>query len=140
WLGDDEGPDAILLHELVHGLRIQRGQFLRMPTWDKGYDNEEEFFAVLLANIYMSETGKTRLRADHHGQSKLRTDRNTSETFLGKGAASPTGSQLENRRLVHKLVCQNHVLCAHISGKVAAAFNPIREFMRNAQLYPLFLG
>ena len=45
--------------------------------------------------------------------------------------------QVENRRLVHKLICQNHALCAHINGKSTAKFNPIREFMRNSQEYPL---
>jgi hypothetical protein len=137
--GDDEGPDAVLLHEMVHGVRMLYGQSLQAPTWDKGYDNEEEFFAVLLANIYMAESGKARMRADHHGKSMLAITLNTSQSFLGRDEDPPTTIQLENRRLVHKFVCQNPTLSAHISGKSTAWFNPIREFMRNSQSYPLFL-
>ena len=136
--GSDDTPDATLLHELVHSLREMRGQLNQVPTWNKGYDNEEEFFAILVANIYMSEQGKRNLRKDHQSNSKLSEALSTSETFLGKGASPPSPDQLENRRLVHKFVCQNHSLCGHVSGIVNAAFNPIREFMRNSQLYPLY--
>jgi hypothetical protein len=137
--GDDEGPDAVLLHEMVHAVRMLYGQLLQAPTWDKGYDNEEEFFAVLVANIYMAEAGKGRLRANHQGKSVLSPTLNTSQNFLGRDEDSPTTIQLENRRLVHKFVCQNHILSAHITVKSTAWFNPIREFMQNSQSYPLFL-
>jgi hypothetical protein len=36
-------------------------------TLDNDYDNEEEFIAIVLTNIYMAETGATILRKDHHG-------------------------------------------------------------------------
>jgi hypothetical protein len=137
--GDDEGPDAVLLHEMLHAVRMTYGQSLQAPTWDKDYDNEEEFFAVLVANIYMAETGKARMRASHHGQSVLSPTLNTSQSFLGRDEDPPTTIQLENRRLVHKFVCQNHILSAHICGKSTAWFNPIREFMGNSENYPLFL-
>ena len=129
--GADDTPDATLVHELVHALREMRGQRCRTPTWVKGYDNEEEFYAIL----YVSEQGMKNLREDHQGMGLLNAARSTSEGFLGNGAA--THEQLVNRRLVHKFVCQNHALCANISSAANAAFNPIREFMRNAQLYPL---
>jgi len=136
--GSDDAPDVTLVHEMVHALRMMRGQLVCMPTWDKGYDNEEEFFAVLVANIYMSEKGKTRMRANHHGKDRLFENIDTSEKFLGHDPVSgPMWIQVENRRLVHKLICQNHALCVHINGKSTAKFNPIREFMRNSQEYPL---
>jgi len=47
------------------------------------YDTEEEFFAILLANIYASETGRPiDLRSDHHGFEHLTTD--TNAKFLPK--------------------------------------------------------
>jgi hypothetical protein len=137
--GDDETADAVLVHELVHAIRMMYGRLLRVPTFDQLYDNDEEFFAVLVANIYMSEKGKTRLRANHHGKSILSEGLDTSEKFLGNNAGLPPMQiQLENRRLVHKFICTNHNLCAHISGKSAAKFNPIGVFMRYSQEYPLF--
>src|SRR5262249_33074805 len=45
--------DEVLVHELVHAMRAARGLFacLRPPGIDLYY-NEEEFFAVLIANIF----------------------------------------------------------------------------------------
>src|SRR5262249_23330412 len=34
--------DGQLLHEMVHALRQMRAEDNSVPTWDKGYDNEEE--------------------------------------------------------------------------------------------------
>jgi hypothetical protein len=135
--GSDDTPDTTLLHELVHALREMRGQLNQVPTWQKGYDNEEEFFAILVANIYMSEQGRKNLRQDHHGKSRLDPALATSEGFLGKGASPPSRDLLENRRLVHKFVCENYGLSANIWSVANAAFNPIREFMCNSQFYPL---
>ena len=132
------GPDYCLVHEMVHALRFMRGLFNSLPTWDKGYDNEEEYFAILVGNIYISEKRRKQLVANHHGYGALPAELSTSEGFLGKGASPPSRDQLENRRLVHKFVLQNYGLCARLSVKVTCAFNPIREFMRNSQLYPLF--
>jgi hypothetical protein len=130
-------PDNVLVHELTHALRYMRGLINMVPTLDKAYDNEEEFFAILVANIYMSETGRTMFLASHHNYDALPAELSTSEGFLGKGVSPPSHRHLENRRLVHKFVCQCYGLCALLFGKVSAAFNPIREFMRNSQLYPL---
>jgi hypothetical protein len=136
--GSDDTPDTTLLHELVHGLRDMRGQQNTVPTLQKGYDNEEEFFAILVANIYMSEQGKKNLRQDHQGKSRLDPALATSEGFLGKGASPPSRELLENRRLVQKFVCENFGLSGNLRSVANAAFNPVREFMGNAQLYPLY--
>ena len=85
----------------------------------------------------MSEQGRKNLRQDHHGKSRLDPALATSEGFLGKGASPPSRDLLENRRLVHKFVCENYGLSANIWSVANAAFNPIREFMCNSQFYPL---
>src|SRR5258708_23434633 len=75
-------PDEILFHEMVHATRQMRGIFNPMPLGFL-YDTEEEFFAILLANIYASETGRPiDLRSDHHGFEHLTTD--TNAKFLPK--------------------------------------------------------
>lgn len=61
--GDD--PAEVLLHELVHAVRAMSGRENCLPM-DQGFDTREEFFAVLVTNIYSSERGVFRpLRADH---------------------------------------------------------------------------
>jgi len=61
--GDDAGE--VLLHELVHALRQMSGLLDPYPM-ERGFDTQEEFFAVLVTNIYTSERGRFRqLRGDH---------------------------------------------------------------------------
>jgi hypothetical protein len=132
----NRGPDDTLVHELVHALRDMRGQSLQIPTRSKEYDNEEEFFAILVQNVYASEKGMTIFRQDHHGHAALPSRLSTSEKFLGKGQRPLTLEELENRFLVSKFVRQNHDVCRSILGRVRAAFNPISEFMLNASQYP----
>jgi hypothetical protein len=67
-LGMAAGPaaqkDAILLHEIIHAVRATHGLFQQKPM--ALYDDLEEFYAVMLANIYISSKypGKP-LRGDH---------------------------------------------------------------------------
>src|SRR5262245_48768972 len=61
----DMDPEAALVHELFHALRYMLGVATRVPV-GAGFDDLEEFYAVLIENIYRSETGRTAgLRADH---------------------------------------------------------------------------
>jgi hypothetical protein len=53
----------VLLHELCHALRVLLGR-LRLRSMPNHLENEEEFFAVLVADIYSSEKGRP-LLADH---------------------------------------------------------------------------
>ena len=130
------GPDDILLHELVHSLREMHGQLTLYPTRTKGYDNEDEFFAILVQNIYASEKGITILRRDHHGGSAIQRALSTSEGFLGKGQRPLSMEQLENRLLVRKLTNECFALCSNIRTHVRAPFNPISEYLCKPALYP----
>jgi hypothetical protein len=56
------GAEAILFHELVHGLRALSGTMLHKPM--NRYDLFEEFVAVTLTNMLLSEQGKP-LRDGH---------------------------------------------------------------------------
>jgi hypothetical protein len=57
-------PDEVLFHEMVHASREMRGVLDRVPV-DRGYDDQEEYLAVILTNIYLSEKGQTVFRGDH---------------------------------------------------------------------------
>lgn len=59
-------PDNILLHELVHGIRIMRGVQRCIATADH-FDTMEEVIAISVTNVYRSERGATVFRRDHHG-------------------------------------------------------------------------
>jgi Effector protein len=60
-----QAPDEVLFHELVHASRTMRG-VVRQAFVNQDYDDFEEFLAIALANIYITEKGKTVLRADHY--------------------------------------------------------------------------
>jgi Effector protein len=60
-------PDEVLFHELVHASREMRGVFFRMPV-NKGYDDLEEYIAIILCNIYLSEKGQETFRGNHRSR------------------------------------------------------------------------
>ncbi|WP_315836076.1 hypothetical protein [Bradyrhizobium prioriisuperbiae] len=69
--------DEILLHELVHAFMIQRG-ISSVRKLDRGiyahrvrrFDIVDDFYAVMITNVYASETSRGR-RQDHHAFSAL---------------------------------------------------------------------
>jgi hypothetical protein len=132
----DHGPLDLFLHEMVHGLRQMRGQLESIPTRVPGYANEEEYFAILVTNIFMSECGKTVLRGEYNRTGVLSGAVATSEGFLGKGV-TPSLEQHQNRWLVNKLLTQDYDLCINLSQSNTAAFNPIREYLAHPGDYPL---
>jgi hypothetical protein len=135
--GAHHDKDDQLLHELIHAVRETRGEFNQVPSWNKDWMNEEEFFAVVITNIYLSERGVKNLRGNYLGMGVLRPPLDTSEGFLGKGA-DPSRDQMEHRRMLSRLCTESWALCQDISAKVLTAqFNPIREYMRNTKLYPI---
>lgn len=120
--GGDFGslPDETLLHEMVHSLRHMQGKTNQIPTEGtlRGYDNEEEFLAIVVTNVYMSVNNKTHLRADHDGFKALDSSLATSAGFL-----SDEGNlKLMN---IYKLVWQPTFW--NLYTVTTARFNPFRE-------------
>jgi hypothetical protein len=113
-------PDEVLFHEMVHATRQMRGIFNPLPLGFL-YDTEEEFFAILLANIYASETGRPiDLRSDHHGFEHLTPD--TNAKFL------PKRDMTDYRyRLVSKLVHEEPRMALELRN-IGCLFNPIRRY------------
>jgi len=113
-------PDEVLLHEMVHALREMQGKANAIPTEGsrlRNYDNEEEFLAVVVTNVYMSGNNKSQLRADHHGHTPLDRSLSTSAGFL----TDPGNLRLMN---IYKLIWQPAFSMLHT---VSATFNPFRE-------------
>ena len=74
-VGPGSEPDVVLFHELVHGHRMMKGRLNRAATSGnhENYDNEEEFLAIVVANVYISAKlglkASMRLRAPQSQQS-----------------------------------------------------------------------
>ena len=115
-------PEDILLHELVHALRIMRGIFV-WKTMAHKYDKVEEFYAILLANIYASEMGRSGdLRGDHRAPYHRLKD----ETDQGLWADSDMIHYMNFQDEVDELVRSMPDLCFKVAS-LQVAWNPLRR-------------
>jgi hypothetical protein len=122
--GPGATPDAVLLHELVHAYRQIQGHTLRVLAPVPGfiYEDEHEFYAILLANIHLSAKNQRVLRRDHKGYKVLYPELASSEPFLT--------NLIEHRRLVENFVNENGALCNTVR-RDQCVFNPIDYFLKN---------
>lgn len=116
-------PSQVLFHELAHAYRYAGGKFHPRPTvgGSTGYTNMEEFFAVVLSNVLISDptysSGHQTLRADHAGFAPLAPSMSTSHGFV---------SHPPNRNKMRELVQQDPGLATALKG-VKSSFNPFAE-------------
>jgi hypothetical protein len=87
-----------------------------------GFDDQEEFFAIVVENIYMSEKGKTVFRANH------------GDKTMQDSALKPWIDNATFRGLFDKLRRQQKALYEEIEA-VPASFNPIAQYEATALLY-----
>lgn len=123
--------DEVLLHELVHASRYMHGLVNAIPTDDNslfGYSNEEEFLAVVTANVYISSKGGTQLRAHQAGHTALNPPLNTSTGFL----ADAMNLKIMN---IHRLTWTSEFL--GLSRVLSAKFNPFRELTIQLRQFPV---
>ena len=71
----------VLLHELVHGVRPKASSRLKARTLGDQWSDVEEFFGVVVENIFRSERGDRMLRNGHRSEI-LPEDAVTSDGFL----------------------------------------------------------
>ena len=131
-------PDAVLVHELVHAMRIIAGKLFdlavdpldvlksgasRTPVTLWRFKNIEEFLAVLVTNIYRSEMGLP-LRAAYRGSQQQRSlSRSERQEFAATHAGLIDAIMKGHPQFTRKLAL------------VPASFNPVRDrrAARNAQ-------
>lgn len=86
------------------------------------YDNEEEFFAVVVTNVWVADptnpNGTRTLRADHWGFTPLPAAQSTTKGFV---------AQAPNQRSLQKLVREEPELAAALKP-VGGPFNPFTTF------------
>jgi hypothetical protein len=122
----------VLLHEMLHAYRAMQGRGYRLPLIGgmAGYENLEEYFAIVVTNIYISDPTNTTpnrtLRANHGGFTPLPASQSTSGGFLGVKS---------NERLIAQFVSKMPELCVALRD-VEATFNPIREYLSPASKPP----
>jgi hypothetical protein len=118
FFGTGSEPDEVLLHELVHALRFIAGvsDKKRRVPFQKQYDNKEEFFAILITNLYRSECGRRNRRAGHDAY--FWGKRADNDAFLDEGM---------NRLHIRQLRRQQPLLFNDLND-VKAPFNPLRHF------------
>jgi hypothetical protein len=109
-------PEEVLFHELVHAFRMVYGrQDTRPLSNSPQYTHKEDFFAVMITNIFSSETNRP-LRASHQGHEPLASYRSTDETFL----------QVEEYASMVREFVTTHRSVSEELRKVPSKFNPIR--------------
>ena len=144
-------PDAVLCHELFHALRSMQGRQQIRPTFNR-YEEYEEFWAVMIENIYLSMGGHVALRVSHHtfrdmpsvpGVSPDSVQALFRRDVLGlfgddimdnpfQAMSATTGPSLsqrfarDNRTLIHSLMRSESELCRCLAA-LPCSFNPIRD-------------
>jgi hypothetical protein len=126
--------ERVIVHEMVHALRQMLGWVDEVPLAGALADfvEEEEFFPMLVQNIYLSEMGHNDdLRGSHKEVKVLPADLRTSAGFIGDHAFGRAA-----RALVKKFTEQCPDLCDLLARVVpttgatgAPVFNPIREYL-----------
>jgi hypothetical protein len=122
-------PAETLFHELVHAFRLVTGKATDrkgplnpwIPASLKNYpdyDVVEDFFAILVANIFASETGRP-LRADHHGLTLMPSKLSTNNGFLA----------IEEYADLVREFCSDHNSVSQKLRDVPSPFNPIKEVL-----------
>jgi hypothetical protein len=119
--------DEVLVHELVHALRAMLGisHSVRLTGELADYDNVEEYYAIQIANTYLSEKGTTRLRGNHRFGKKAVMDdsTDTSDEFLDKAV---------HRDLIRQLVEEMPSFCYQFRRLPAdISFNPIGRYLES---------
>jgi hypothetical protein len=123
-LGLNFTPLEVLVHELVHAqrhvTRIAKDVPLTGPL--AGYENEEEFFAVMFTNVWSSTHSLTSVSRDglrsDHGTGRLATPNDDSDVFM---------TNRDNYRLIKKYCSQQPKMTRELAD-IQVKFNPFRTY------------
>ena len=111
--------DDILMHELVHALRMAQGLMNYVPTRNHRYDNVEEFIAIVVTSVYISAKGSHRFRADHMGHRLLSQSLSTSAGFIHDD---------HNFQMLNRFRRDWREMFSALA-RVQTSFNPFREMI-----------
>jgi hypothetical protein len=104
---------------MVHALRMMQGQYNPVPTKNQFYDDEEEFLAIVVANVYISQKDAAALlRGNHHDRDRLWPPLNTSAGFV---------ADKENYNVLQNYQSKWLPTFTNLARLVTPQFNPFRE-------------
>lgn len=122
--------DEILFHELFHVFRWVSGKFNNSVPLQFGmtqYSNQEEFIAVLVTNIYISDRSnkiKSGLRANHATWGQLPATFDESFELFSQSR--------QVYKLIDKFCQENKGLTKRLANDLAdSPFNPIADYYAN---------
>jgi fructose-specific component phosphotransferase system IIB-like protein len=110
-------PDELIYHEMVHASRQMRG--VQLVRKVKDYDDVEEYLAVVLTNIYMSENGKTVFLGDHDVAALQHP-----EKFLDNAQ----NSDMPPRELISLFKGAQPDFYRDVANVAKAKFNPVSQY------------
>jgi len=117
----DKIDDSVLVHELVHAVRPDQFHELKnQPTKDK-WSDLEEFFAVMVQNIYMSERGDEKVRGEHETSDK---------TIPATRAGSYYFMEDKTNYARVKQALKREPMARELAKLTDIPFNPFAEFER----------
>jgi hypothetical protein len=121
-------PHEVLFHELVHALRRVSGKLhrYRLTGQLRQYGNSEEFLAILVTNIFISDVTnhhKTLLRRGWVGHTPLDPEHAESYRFFSYGTRAFN---------IIAGFCSDNSGFARMLATVPARFNPIAAYYKNA--------
>ncbi len=126
-------PHEVLFHELIHAFRhitksASKNYGYRPSTGAlQSYTDDEEFYAVVITNIFISDPGnayKTGLRASHASARALESELADSFGFFR--------SSIATFRLIEKF-CKENPGFSKAVANVPAKFNPLAAYYTNPQ-------
>jgi Effector protein len=120
--GPGTAADESLLHELVHALRQATGHWATVPMGDN-YENQEEFNAILVTNIYSSAVRHATPRRDHIGYQPMAFDPTISMAEVSERFADRYATE------IMQLKRQEPSLTTALQNFTGAEFNPLRDYL-----------
>jgi hypothetical protein len=128
--GPGNDPDEVLFHELCHSLR-NLNALARCEAVGEKFDDIEEFWAILITNIYRSECGRSGLRGDHSvdGCPASKPANITRCLKPMDGKLTDSASFYQHFKVgMEKIFTPMRSLGAEIAIYVDADFNPLYEY------------
>jgi hypothetical protein len=119
--GPAANPDEVLFHEMVHASRVLNG-VLDLRSVSGEYENRDDFLAVTLTNIYLSEKSPgAPLRTGHTGRDVMANP--------AKFLDNDEGVNPSPRQQMQDFYDTQQVFFRGLAP-VRATFNPVQQFDR----------